>query len=350
MREWKIETEADSLEEAKRKVDTGDVIVLGVTPLKPERVTTVEGIANTIDEAVSKAKTGIPAKAEIYPHKVKADAGRVAVKVHGDNEESARQEIKPKKAETIESITLRKKARKGFLGFFKRRNLYEVVLFQQAVVEITFRERAGFQARVRGYLAKDLLESIKDLRGRNVRWEEAVQSLNPKNDVELQKWLNGLTDARFIDPPEALNILESLCRMDEEVRWKKTISEARDKASSMRAQLWVELRGLDVEIADLLTLYKVIRWEPKTHKEPTGIRREDYGHPHHSDEKLRTTIPDYSTNLKAFAELERKLEVIGGLGELYEECLREEGLKKEAAPLRRKCEVIVKARRRQLKR
>jgi hypothetical protein len=349
MRERIIEVEAYSLAEARDQLDTDeDIIVIEVTVLNRERAETIESIADTIHEAVSKAKVGVPAKAKIDPHEIKTDARRVTVKAHGDNEEIAREEIKLKRAEVIESITLHRKGRKGFLGFFKRLNRYEVVLFQQAVVEVRFREKARLRARVLDYLAKDLLRIIEELRRRNARWEEAVQSLNPKNDERVRGWLKVLQESESFDLPNPLELIENACRRNLEANWGKAIERAYKEVLSAQSRLWEALRGLNVGIADTLTLYRVIRWEPKSRKEPTGIRREDYDPPRRPDERLRKKILCYSTDSEAFAELERKLEVIAGLRELYEECLREEGLKEDTATLRKKCEAVLEARRRQL--
>jgi hypothetical protein len=348
MRERIIEIEAYSLEEAERMLNADKgILVLEITIVNRERTETIESIADTVAKALA-AIRGIPAKAEIHPHEVKTDAGRVAIKAHGDNEESVGQEIKPKKAEVIESITLHKKGRKGFLGFFKRLNLYEVVLFQQAVVEVTFHEKARLRARVLGYLAKDLLDCIEELHSSNARWEEAAQSLNPGNSDRMRTWLEGLHESESLDLPNPLELIEDACRSNQWASWEEAIIEAHKKVLAARTRLWAVLRELDVDIADVFTLYKLIRWEPRSRREPTGIPRDEYGHHHHPDEKLRRTIPHYSTDRKAFADVERKLEVIAGLRDFYEQCLEEAGLKESTAPQRKKCAAIYKARRRQL--
>jgi hypothetical protein len=350
MRERIIEIEDDSLEKARRRIEDNDeILVLEVTILNRERVETIESIADTVEKALA-AIRGIPAKAERRPHKVKVDARRVAIKAHADNEESLGKEIKPKKAEVIESINLHKKGRKGFLGFFKRLNLYEVVLFQQAVVEVTFHEKARLRARVLDYRAKDLLERIEELRGRNASWDEAVQALNPGNADRVRTWLEGLRESESFDLPNPFELIANACRRNPLANWEMAIEEAYRKVVLAKSRLWQELRGLDVETADKFSLYTSILWFAKK-GDPTGI-------PRHTripwgrlppDERFREKIPCYSTDRGAFADVERKLEVIAGLRELYEQCLEELGLQEDTAQLRKKCAAILEARLRQLR-
>jgi hypothetical protein len=350
MRERIIEIEADSLKEARRLLlDNENILVLEITILNRERVGTIESTADTVAKALA-AIRGIPAKAEIRPHEVKTDARRVAIKAHGDNEESVGKEIKPKKAEVIESIRLHKKGRNGFLGFFKRLNLYEVVLFQQAVVEVTFYEKARLRARVRDYLARDLLECIEELRGRNASWKEAVQALNPRKDGRALTWLERLRESESFGLPNPFELIENACRRNPPANWETPIEEAYRKVVSAESRLWQELRGLDVEIADKFNLYTSILWFAKK-GDPTGIpthTRPRWGL-QSPDERFREKIPRYSTDRGAFADVERKLEVIAGLRELYEQCLKEGGLKESTAPQRKKCASILEARLRQLR-
>jgi hypothetical protein len=350
MTERIIEIEAASVAEACRAVRAGDVIVLEETVLRPDRAGTVECVADTTREASARAGGEIPAEALLVSHKIIAEPRRVSLRLKGDDEASVLREVNPKATEVIESISLHKKGRKGFLGFFRRPHVYDVSVFQQAVVEVKFNVTARVRARVRDYRAIDLLQSIEEARQRNARWEEAAPLLNPKNDGKVQKWLDALEESESYEMPEPLLMLETACRAQEAGNWEAVINRAYEKVAAARAQLWIELRGLDAELADIMSLYTSIHWFEKS-GDPKGIptwTRPRWGR-QGPDERFREKIPCYSTDKGAFSTLERKLQVIGGLKGFYESCLREEGLDEETAPLRRKCEALLRARKTHLR-
>lgn len=345
MNEQIIEIESDSLDEARKTLSV-DAFIIQEFILCSGKLETVEGIANTVDEAVTKAKNRIPAEAKIESREIKIAPKRVVLQVEGDNEESAGKG----KAEVIESVSLHKKGRKGFLGFGKAPNVYEVVVSQQAVVEVKFREKARLLAIVKGYLAKDLLQGVEDLRRRNAPWEEVLQLLNPKKDDQIKKLLNGLLVPDLIDLHSALNIIESACLRNEAANWQRAIEEAHSEASRARKRLWTELRGLDAELADVFMFYTSIDWYAKGNREPTGIPRHttDWDGNRPPDERFRKTIPRYSTDEKAFAELRRRA-IEFGTYELSKQFLDEEGQDEATATLKQKCVALLKARQLELK-
>jgi hypothetical protein len=351
MNERIIEIEADSLEEARRELHTSDRIVLEESIICGEKVDTIEEVADSVEEAFEKATSRIPAEARIEESKTRMVPKRVVLYVEGFNEESVANEIRPKRAEVIESITLLKRGRKGFLGFFKTANVYEVVVFQQALVHVSFRIKARVQARVRGYLGKDLLESIQELRQRDLLWEEILQVLNPKKDDQLTNLLNGLLVPDLIDPISALSIIESKCRNNEGNNWRRSIEEAHIEASGARKRLRIELRGLDQELADVFMFYSSIDWYPPSGREPTGIpmhTRPSWGR-QPPNEVHREIIPRYSTDSTAFMKLERRAREFGAY-DFCEQFLAEQGQEAATATLKQKCFAILKARRLQLKR
>jgi hypothetical protein len=111
----------------------------------------------------------------------------------------------------------------------------------------------------------------------------------------------------------------------------------------------IELRGVDVEVADAFMFYTSINWHARSHKEPTGIpmHTRDYDHHRPADERYRKTIPPYSTDEKEFNELERRVKAFG-LNDLYLQFLMEEGQDETTATLEQKCIAMVKARKRQI--
>src|SRR5436305_733135 len=126
MSERIIVIEADSLAEARRALYHDDLIVLEESILHQEKVETIEAIADTVEEAVAILNPRIPAEAEIETQEVIVTPQRVVLQIKEYDKESIGKEIKQKKVEVIESISLHKKGRKGFLGFFKTPNIYEV--------------------------------------------------------------------------------------------------------------------------------------------------------------------------------------------------------------------------------
>lgn len=341
-----IQIEADSLDEARKSLYKDDLIVLQEFILCRGQVETIESIAGTVHEANAKAQARIPARAKIAPQKVKIAPKRLVLLVEGDNEEDAGKG----KAELIESVSLHKKGRKGFFGFGKTRNLYKVVVSQQAVVEVGFRGKARLLAIVKDYLAKDLLECIQELRSRDAQWEEILQFLNPKRHDQINTSLNELLIPDLIDSHAALNIIESKCHKSEGANWEVPISEARQEASSARVQLWVELRDLDAELADVFMFYTSVDWYAKSQKEPTGIPmhvRTSYGR-HFPGEQYRQTIPRYSTDNESFRLLEGRAKEFGAY-DLWKQFLDEEGQHEATATLKQKCVAILKARKLQLK-
>lgn len=350
MNEQIIEIEADSLEEAERQVDTNDFIVLEKSILCSGRVETIEEIADTVEEALIKAKSRIPAEAKIEKEEIKIAPKRIELQAKGDNEESAEKEISLKKAELIESVSLHRKGRKGFLGFFKTPNVYEVIVFQQAIVEIRFRMKARLQAIVRGYSAGDLLQSVQELRGKNARWAEILELLNPKNDAEIRSLLIQLRDSYLSDLLSVFSFIEATCRQNEKANWQTAIREIHWRALDELNKRKVKLRKLDVEIAEAFMFYTSIDWYEKDYarrrKEPTGLPRTGYGKEHIPSPTLRRTLPHYSTDKKAFGELEERIEG-WNLYNHYLECLTEEGQDETTATLEQKCVASLKARKEQ---
>lgn len=341
MNERIIEIEANSLEEARRKLDEKNVIVLEESILSQGRVETIEAVADSVEEAFAKAQSKVPAEAKTEKQKIKISPKRITLHVQGNDEESAGRG----KAEVIASVLLFKKGRKGFWGFGKTPNVYEVVISQQALVELRFREQAKLQAKVRGYLAEDLLESIQEIRQRDALWTEVLQLLNPKNDSEIQKWLVKLQE---LNPLSVLDTIENVCRKNEKTNWQMAVKDAHSKALIAQVREMEEqrirLRGLDVEIADTFGFYTSPNWYAKSRKEPTGIPRHtrDYDHHRSGDERLRKTIPRYTTEKEAFSEVERRIKA-KNLYELYLQLLFEEGQDETTATLEQKCVAALKA-------
>lgn len=368
MSEQTIEIEADSLEEARKKLYTDDLIVLQESILCRGEVEAVEDFADTVEDAVIKAKSRIPAGAKIENTKVKITPNRVVLHIGEGNEENEAEEIRPKKAEVIEAVLLHKKGRKGFLGFGKTSNVYAVVVFQQAVVEVSFREKARLRATVRDYSAEELLQSIRKLELRHAYWTESLQLLNPKNDSEIRELLLKYQELNL---PSGLDTIQNVCLENKEANWKLALKEAYRQAEIARAALDAEikrqeearikaqiararelkeqekrLRNLDHKLAEDLMIYIDIYWTPD-YSELKGIPRFDYPGPYRSpDPKEKQNIPRYSSDEKAFCRLLNQVE---SLVSLYLQVLEGEGLSEATASMEQKCLALLEAQRRRRK-
>jgi hypothetical protein len=395
MSERIIKLEASSLEEARRGVKTDEVILLDEFILCHGKVETIEAVGDTVEEAFIKAQSKVPAGAKTE-RKIKVAPKRITLQAQGDDEESVGKE----KAKVIASVSLLKKGRKGLWGFGRTSNVYEVVISQQAVVELRFQEQAALLIKVRGYLAEDLFQVIQEIRRRNAPWTEILQLLNPKNDPEIQESLIKLYELNPLSVLDTIeDVIKDVCRKNEKANWQKVIKKAYERAAAeieaekkrqeeaeMEAQRQarvkqerelaekkrkeealkeaqrqaalererrlreqaVKLRKLDVEIAKVFMFYTSIDWYEKDYarsgKEPTGLPRTGYGKEHLPSPTLRMTIPHYSTDKEAFGKLEARIKG-WNLYDPYLQCLTEEGYDETTATLEQKCVASLKVKR-----
>lgn len=343
MSERLIELEADTVEEAERKLkNINELIVLEWFVVCRELVEIVEAVAETVEAAFMKAQSKVPAGAKIETRDVKTDAKQITLRVQADSEESAG----AGKAEMITSVSLLKKGRKGLFGFGKTVNVYQVVVSQKAWVELKFRVRAKLRARVRNYTAEELLKSVGEARSKNAQWAEILRLLNPKNDAEIERSLHKLGE---LNPLSMLDTIEEACRENETAEWRTLIIKTEARASKARnlemEESKVRLRKLDVEIAETFMFYTSVDWYEKDYrrkrKEPTGLPRDGYGTENFVNPTLRETIPHYSSNNEAFGKLERRIKAFN-LYEIYLRFLFEEVLDEAAASLEQKCVAALK--------
>jgi hypothetical protein len=340
MKERLIVIEADSLEEARRRLHTPELIVLEESILHEGKLENIEAVADTVEEAFGRAESRVPATAKIEARNIRLAPKRIMLLVQADDEESAGKG----KAELIVSVSLSKKGRKGFWEFGKTSNVYEVVVVQPSVVEIMFREKTKIRAKVRDYFAEDLLESIRMVRQTNAQWIEILELLNPKSDSEIHACLVKLYE---LNPVSALDAIEQACRTNERANWQIVIKDAHTQVSMARArelrEQEIRFRDLDVRVADGFGFFTSIDWHAKSQREPTGLPRQDYGRHRQLDERLRKSIPRYSTDNEAFGALERRMKATS-LYVLYRQALLEKGQDETTATLEQKCVAALKAR------
>ena len=102
MSEQIIEVEADSLEEARRKVNTEEVIVLEETIICHGMAGIIEAVADSVEDAFRKAQSGIPAGAKTETQKTKVAPKRFTLLAQADDEKSAGKG----KVEAVASVSL----------------------------------------------------------------------------------------------------------------------------------------------------------------------------------------------------------------------------------------------------
>ncbi len=154
-----------------------------------------------------------------------------------------------------------------------------------------------------------------------------------------------------LNPLSALDIIENVCRRNEKANWQAAIKKAHTLVLIAREreleEKKIRLRGLDVEIAETFMFYTSIDWYEKDYarrrKEPTGIPRDGYDEHHRADERLRQTIPRYSTDIEAFSRLERRVKWFNHY-ESYLQLLNKEGQDEKSASLEQKCQAALDAR------
>ena len=152
-----IEVEADSLEEARERIKSqipADSQLLNEEVISSGTTRSIKGIADTTEAAFEKAQSKVPSSAETMDKKVLVNPGRRTVKVEAFDEYNGMALLKPQlnKSVRVEKLILVSPGSKGFLGIGKSPNSYEAQIVQQAIIEITYKEKVKIRATVGGKL------------------------------------------------------------------------------------------------------------------------------------------------------------------------------------------------------
>ena len=148
-----IEVEAESLEEARKQVKSQiphGLSILSEKIILDGKPKTAKGVAETMEEAYAKAQNEVPNGADVVEKKELANPERKAVTVEAFDEQSARTQVgnQSGSAAIVKGIKLVTSGSKGFLGIGKKPNQYEVEIFQQAVVEITYKTKTKVSVKI----------------------------------------------------------------------------------------------------------------------------------------------------------------------------------------------------------
>lgn len=190
-----IEVEADSLEEAREQVRSQ--IPEGFSLLSEEIIsdglpTTVEVVADTLDEALEKAQAALPDGAHILGQRELAVPERIAITVEAFTETGARMEADHRlgagKA-VVKSVRMTAAGSRGFLGFGKTPNRYEVEVVRRAVLEITYRTKARISAQA-GRTPPDPQKELERLREQILYEGVRAQMSHTNQFFNVYNWYN----------------------------------------------------------------------------------------------------------------------------------------------------------------
>jgi hypothetical protein len=153
MAERIMEVEADSLAEARKKAESQvpeDLRIVSEEILSLGQQGSVMGVAETIEAAFEEAESKLPSGVEVVGRQQMQKTMRRVVTVEAADEQSARTQVEQGIAKNarVEEVALKKLGKKGFFGMGRKPNLYEVQVFEQAVVEIKYKKKAKIRVKL----------------------------------------------------------------------------------------------------------------------------------------------------------------------------------------------------------
>lgn len=148
-----IEVEADSLKEAREQVKAQipeGLHLLSEQVLSDGEPKTVKAVADTTESAFAKAQSEIPADATILEKKELSAPEQRVIAVQAFDERGAESEARLRLggATVVKSLKLIVVGKKGFLGIRKMPNQYEAQVLEQAIVEITYKQKVKIRATI----------------------------------------------------------------------------------------------------------------------------------------------------------------------------------------------------------
>lgn len=191
-----IDVEADSLEEARNEVMSqtpAGLQLLSETIISDGKPGSFNGVAETIEAAFAKVQSEIPDDAFDLEKKELIAPARKVITVEAFDEDSATMEANRQIPENavIESLKLTNSGRKGFLGIGKKPNIYEAEVFQHAMVEIAYKQKAKITARV-GYANRGMRQDT--MSQATAYWMARMSSF--KKDPFVMHTFENASDAR----------------------------------------------------------------------------------------------------------------------------------------------------------
>jgi len=147
-----MKIKAKTLSEANNKlykqIPSGSFLV-GLEECEPIKITK-RGSADTIDEAIKKAKQGIPDDAINIKEDVVRQPLKDTMNIHAFDEDEVRGVAIDDNAEAVHivKVEILEKGSRGFFGFRKKPDLYNVELFYQAIADVAYMTYAEVTAEL----------------------------------------------------------------------------------------------------------------------------------------------------------------------------------------------------------
>lgn len=140
-----IEIEADSLDMARNKVKSkipNGFVKLSEEVLNDGKQKVVRKFSSKVEKAYTTAQKEIPPDAEILWKKELNLPRKQIVNIEAFDKSSAARLIKDRNEKMLGPLKMITLGKKGFFGIGKKPNQYEVEVFQPAIVEIAFKNKA----------------------------------------------------------------------------------------------------------------------------------------------------------------------------------------------------------------
>jgi hypothetical protein len=153
MEEKHLKMQADSLEEARKKISNqvpNGFSVLQEKVISDGKPKTQKGIAETVEAAFNKSIEDVPENATILDKSVLSNPEEKHIVVKALNEKTAKTEAESKvpEGQVVLDAMLKTKGKKGFLGIGRQLDQFEVRLRQNAVVEVKYIQKAEIHAKI----------------------------------------------------------------------------------------------------------------------------------------------------------------------------------------------------------
>ncbi|MDP8255055.1 MAG: hypothetical protein P9M14_04845 [Candidatus Alcyoniella australis] len=153
MSEKTIDVEANSLEEARQQIRAQipeGLHLLSEKVLSDGNPKTIKADSETTEAAFAKVQSQIPGDANAITKKEITAPGPTSIIIKAFDEQNAKTQVEKQISNTaiLKAIRLVASGKKGFLGFGKKPNQYEADIFQQAVVEVTYKQKARISAKI----------------------------------------------------------------------------------------------------------------------------------------------------------------------------------------------------------
>jgi len=154
MKKDTITVEAGSLEECRKSVKSqvpDGFRIASETVVRDGKPKQYSATGDTADDALKSARKLVPAAAEVLEEKVLAEPSHTQKEVEAESETSARSASGGDlgSGSRVDSITMIREGKKGFLGIGKRLPVWSVTVFHPAKAQVSAKEAAVLKVSLR---------------------------------------------------------------------------------------------------------------------------------------------------------------------------------------------------------